>query len=322
MAFYGFLFLLKLLLCSPGKPRHIDSQDTLPLNRGDSLAMDFRKTQEGTILKDPVLDLAHTLQVRGDLEQFPELCVPDNADTCLDMARSPGRLCQWVNRFGSDVPIEHKAWEVLKWVRIVAGARKECFEEEDSIHGPTARLFHKTCVNMLYIEEQLQAAKQKYDHYARIIVQVGDRKRQQEKSKELPDKTLRARLAQVDRWEVAKLQEKEAVHAELAEELRREIGTFSESLLLLVTSVENELKATSANSQNDNMSDGLDEGALCRELDDNLLIFEGLADPRVPGSGGHHMEIEKATASPVAVPQSIHRINSTLIIISTTYPQS
>ena len=299
--FFCWMLLSPKPCRGPGKPRHIDSQDTMAMNRGDSLVQDFKNIQDGTIRKDPVLDLAHTLQVRGDLTGVPELQVPDEADTCLDMARSPGRLCQWVNRFGSDVPIEHKAWEVLKWVRIVASARNECFEEEDSVHGPNARLFHRTCVNMLYMEEQLQDAKQKYDQYSHIIVQVGDRKRHQEKSKELPQGTLQARLAQVDRWEISKLQEKEVAHTKLAEELRAEIGTFRESLLVLVASVENELKATSASSQNEILSEGVDEAALCRELDDNLLIFEGLPDPRAPAGGP--MELEEATASPVAVQQ-------------------
>ena len=270
------------------------------MNRGNSLVTDFLKMQDRTIVKDPVLDLAHTLQVRGDLN-LPELEVPDEPDTCLDMGRSPGRLCQWVNRFGADVPVEHKAWQVLKWVRLVAGSRNECFEEADSVHGPNARKFHKSCVNMLYIEEQLQDAKQKYDQYARVIVQVGDKKRHQERSKGMPENTLRARLDQVDRWEVAKLQEKEIATTKLAEELRAEIGTFSESLLLLMASVENELTATSTSSNNDIMSEGLDEAALCRELDDNLLIFEGLPDPRAPAGGP--MELEEATASPVAVQQ-------------------
>lgn len=74
------------------------------MHRGDSLVMDFVVLQDSMNPKDPVLDLAHTLQVRGEFAELPELKAPE--DTCLDMARNPGRLSEWVNRFGSDTPIE------------------------------------------------------------------------------------------------------------------------------------------------------------------------------------------------------------------------
>lgn len=246
-----------------GKPVHVDSQTTIPMHRGDSLISEYQAVEKNMIAKDPVLDLAHTLQERGDL-QLPELLVPE--DTCLELMRSPGRLCPWVHRSHTD-QIEVKMWEVLKWVRVVACRSPNDFENEDPIHGPSARRLHEICLVMLEKEKTYQDAKGKYDKYENIIMALGDRRRHQEKAKELGDATLKLRLVQIDRWEVQKLQEKEIDHVAAANQLQNEIRTFSEHLLLLLSAVENEYQATNACSQNELNEYDFDEAALCEELD-------------------------------------------------------
>ncbi|CAE7720406.1 unnamed protein product [Symbiodinium sp. CCMP2456] len=234
------------------------------MHRGDSLISEYQAVEKNMIAKDPVLDLAHTLQERGDL-QLPELLVPE--DTCLELMRSPGRLCPWVHRSHTD-QIEVKMWEVLKWVRVVACRPPNDFENEDPIHGPSARRLHEICLVMLEKEKTYQDAKGKYDKYENIIMALGDRRRHQEKAKELGDATLKLRLGQIDRWEVQKLQEKEIDHVAAANQLQNEIRTFSEHLLLLLNAVENEYQATNECSQNElNELADIDEAALCEAME-------------------------------------------------------
>ena len=134
----------------PGRPRQIDTQDTVPLGRGASLVSDFRNAEVIKMAsRDPVLDLVSQLQARGDLE----MAVPD--DVCLDMEKSPGKLSEWVYRNG-EMSVEDRAFEALKWTRIVAQYHEAKFELQDGVHGAMARSLHETSLALLGYEKSFR----------------------------------------------------------------------------------------------------------------------------------------------------------------------
>ena len=156
----------------------MDTQDTIGLFRGDSLVSEFQKAMLSDKVTDPVLDMVHTLQARGDLE----LCIPEDS-TCLDMQKSPGKLSEWVYRNG-EATASGRAFEVLKWTRLVAGKCNGAFEAQDSGHGPSARALHDSCLCMLSLQSEYEEAKAQFLRYSQIILTVGATKKEREKGKE------------------------------------------------------------------------------------------------------------------------------------------
>ena len=263
--------------------------------RGDSVVSEFQMLENNLNPVDPLLDLAHTLQVRGDLD-LPELKAMSNPeDTCLDMmAGPPGRLCSWVHRHGTELRVEEKALEVVKWIRVVACKCNGGFESMDPVHGLNARKFHDICVKMLVLEQEFQEAKKVYLDYSVVIRRVGNAKRLQEKNSGISEAALQQRLAQVDRWETHKLADKEMVQQMKAQELQSAIATFSELLLLLLSSVEDEQTSLMMTLEN---QDSLAEAALCAELDANLKVAGSEPDP-------NDQQLKTEQASPAPLRQS------------------
>ena len=237
----------------------MDSQDTIHLNRGASVVSDFQRAMQSGRPTDPVLDMAQTLQARGEIEMY----VPD---TCLDMQESPGKLCEWVYRRG-DAEASGRAFEVLKWTRLVASKYNGAFEAQDSAYGPSARALHDTCVSMLSLQNKYEEAKLQFEKYSKIILTVGSTKKQQEEARNHSPEILKSKLVQIDKWVSQKLDEKDLSKQDVCKSLDEHIITFSELLLKLVLSAETEYETTKCTSMS-----GDDETALCIELDQQLNL--------------------------------------------------
>ncbi|CAE7724934.1 unnamed protein product, partial [Symbiodinium necroappetens] len=263
-----------------GEPKHVDSQETLPMHRGHSVVSEFQKAMLSTQMTDPVLDMAQNLRAQGQLGQL-QMVIP-NDETCLDMQQSPGKLCEWVYRHG-DAEASTRAFEVLKWTRLVAGKYDGAFEAQDSGNGPCARELHDTCLSMLSLQKEYEEAKAQFLKCGKVIVAVGSAKKMKEQEKQQTAEVLKSKMEQIDKWVSQKLDEKDLSQQEVCKKLDEHIATFSEALLKLLRNAETEFQSTSTSLPED------DESALCKDLENqlNMQLQEEDMPPAasVPGNG-------------------------------------
>ncbi|CAE7463664.1 unnamed protein product [Symbiodinium sp. CCMP2592] len=265
------------------QPRHVDTQDTINLFRGDSVVSDFQDALASGKLTDPVLDMAHTLQAQGALEMH----IPEQG-TCLDMQKSPGKL--WVYRNGDEAADSGRAFEVLKWTRMVAAKCNGAFEAQDSAHGALARALHDSCLCMLSLQSEYEEAKAQFSRYSGIILSVGATKKQKEKDKNHTPEVLTSKFEQIDNWVTQKLDEKDLCRQEVCKKLDEHIATFSEVLVKLLENTESEYKSTTTSSLPED-----DEAALCMELDNQLNMHMH----EVAAPAASEVASTRALASPV-----------------------
>ncbi|CAE7527526.1 unnamed protein product [Symbiodinium sp. CCMP2592] len=276
----------------PHGPKQND--DTVGLCRGDSLVSEFQNAMALGQAKDPVLDMAHTLQASGALE----MAVPEG-DTCLDMQKSPGKLCDWVYRNG-EADTSSRAFEVLKWTRLVVAKYNGAFEAQDSGHGGLARTLHDTSLCMLSLQNEYEAAKTQFLRYSQVILTVGANKKKREQDKNLAQEVLTSKFEQIDNWVSQKLDEKDLSRQEVCKKLDEHIATFSEVLVKLLENTEAEHRSATGSLTED------DEAALCMELE-NQLNMQLEADDAPAASDAASTS---ALASPVLVlhvPGTAHR---------------
>ncbi|CAE7564303.1 unnamed protein product [Symbiodinium sp. CCMP2456] len=283
-------------------PRHVDTQDTIPLNRGHSIVSDFQQAMVLGHTADPVLDMAHTLQARGNIDMF----VPAES-TCLDMQQSPGKLSEWVYRHG-DADASGRAFEVLKWTRLVAAKYNGAFEAQDSGSGPLARSLHETCLSMLGLQKEYEEAKALFLKYSNIIVNVGATKKQQVQGKGFSAEVTQSKLDQIDKWVSQKLDEKDLSQQEVCKKLDGYVATFSETVLMLVANAESEYQSTNNSSLPEE-----DEEALCMDLDNHLNLQ--LQEKEVPPPSD--TASTSALASPAAMPRAENPPESTEAAVPT-----
>ena len=211
--------------------------------------------------RDPVLELVAELEARGELE----MSVPD--DRCLDMEKSPGKLSEWIYR-NEDTCVENRAFEALKWTRIVAQKYEAKFEVQDGVHGPMARAVPESSVALLGFEKEFQAAKAHHEKTVEVIMQVAAKKKEQESKSGYNKESLATRHERIDTWARNKIEEKDFSKLPVCLSMQKHITSFSENLVLMILSAEAEHATTTSAAPTDECY----EADLSKELEAQLKI--------------------------------------------------
>ena len=226
------------------------------------MVSDFRNMEAAKMAsRDPVLELVAELEARGELE----MSVPD--DRCLDMEKSPGKLSEWIYR-NEDTCVENRAFEALKWTRIVAQKYEAKFEVQDGVHGPMARAVHESSVALLGFEKEFQAAKAHHEKTVEVIMQVAAKKKEQESKSGYNKESLATRHERIDTWARNKIEEKDFSKLPVCLSMQKHITSFSENLVLMILSAEAEHATTTSAAPTDECY----EADLSKELEAQLKI--------------------------------------------------
>ena len=221
--------------------RHVDTQSTLPLGRGDSLVQHMARAAG-----DEVLCLETMQHACGQME------LP--AGTCRDLEvysrESPGTVADFVYRYAMDEP--DRAFECVKWVRIVARYHDACFEALDPVLGSEAKGLHQVALEILLQESKLHEANQDFLTRAKVIRSLGAKKTQQ--LIDGPSSGLtKQRLDQIQEWVDETLEKSEAPRQKVKAVLDEHIARLMSHVDAMLTGAQaqHEAKIQSARTLED-----------------------------------------------------------------------
>ena len=214
--------------------RHVDTQSTLPMGRGDSLVSAMGRAAAAA--SDDVLCLETMQHACGQME------LP--AGTCRDMEvysrESPGTVADFIFRYEMDEP--DRAFECVKWVRIVARYHDARFEALDPQLGGEAKGLHEVSLQILLQEAKLHEANMDFETRAKVIHSLGVQKTKQLKAG--PSSELKQqRLRQIETWVQETLIKSEAPRQQVKAVLDEHIARLMSHVDAMLTGAQEQHEA-------------------------------------------------------------------------------
>ena len=218
----------------------MDTQSTLPLGRGDSLVLSMHRAAASTA--DAVLNLEAMQHACGQVE------LP--AGTCRDMEvysrESPGTVADFVFRYEMDEP--DRAFECVKWVRIVARYHGARFEALDPQLGGEAKGLHEASLQILLEEAKLQEANVDFQTRAKVIRSLAVQKTKQLMAGPSHEFTQQ-RLEQIETWVQDTINKSEAPRQQVKAILDEHIARLMCHVDAMLTGAQEQHEAKTRNTK-------------------------------------------------------------------------